>query len=373
MGWLPALVLLAACAGPPELPTRYGVPEIDLTADTDRRSVVDQDTAQYLGHPSTVLLEDGRTMLLAYPEGHGRGAVVYRRSHDAGRTWSDRLPVPDNWSTSQEVPTLYRVVDPNGVRRVIMFSGLYPIRMAVSEDDGGYWSALEPIGDFGGIVAMSSVERLKDGSYMAFFHDDGRFFAEGGEAGQFRVYTTASDDGGLTWSAPREILTHPDLDLCEPGVVRSPDGDELAMLLRENSRASGRSFVSFSQDEGQTWSEPQLLPEALTGDRHTLRYLTDGSLLVVFRDMGTDETTRGDWLSWIGSYEDLHAQEPAGTRLRLMDNTNPWDSTYPGVEVLPNGDVVTTTYGHWGEGLPPYIVSIRLTAEELAGYSTGRQ
>ncbi|MFO0951936.1 MAG: hypothetical protein U0835_12445 [Isosphaeraceae bacterium] len=36
------------------------------------------------------------------------------------------------------------------------------------------------MGDFGGIVAMASVERLRDGRYMALFHDDGRFFRKGG-------------------------------------------------------------------------------------------------------------------------------------------------------------------------------------------------
>ena len=47
--------------------------------------------------------------------------------------------------------------------------------MASSGDDGRTWTPLEKIGDFGGIVAMSSAERLKDGSYLALFHDDGRF------------------------------------------------------------------------------------------------------------------------------------------------------------------------------------------------------
>ena len=51
-----------------------------------------------------------------------------------------------------------------------MFSGLYPIRMAVSEDNGETWTPLQPIGDFGGIVAMADLVRLKDGRYMAFSH-----------------------------------------------------------------------------------------------------------------------------------------------------------------------------------------------------------
>ncbi|MFO1093715.1 MAG: sialidase family protein [Planctomycetaceae bacterium] len=42
-----------------------------------------------------------------------------------------------------------------------MFSGLYPIRKAVSNDDGATWSELEPVGDWGGIVAMASVIDLQ--------------------------------------------------------------------------------------------------------------------------------------------------------------------------------------------------------------------
>ena len=103
-----------------------------------------------------------------------------KRSTDGGRTWSARLPTPPNWETSLEVPTIYRVVDAKGKKRLIMFSGLYPIRLAVSEDDGGTWSGLAPIGNFGGIVAMASLVPLRTGAghYMALFHDDGRFIAE---------------------------------------------------------------------------------------------------------------------------------------------------------------------------------------------------
>lgn len=375
-----ALVLTALLAGceAQEFPVAQmgGVSQVDLTADVSRQVVVDRDSTQYLGHPSTLLLEDGKTILVVYPEGHGRGPIVYKRSTDAGQTWSERLAVPESWASSQEVPTLFRTVDAAGVKRIVMFSGLYPVRTAVSEDDGETWSELEPIGDFGGIVAMGSVERLTDGRYLAFFHDDGRFIGPEGEAGQFYVYGSESSDGGLTWSAPRVLVTDADVDLCEPGVVRSPDGTQLAMLLRENSRTQN-SFLTVSEDEGASWSAHEELPLALTGDRHTLRYLPDGRLIVVFRDMAEGSDSKGDWVAWVGTYEEIMSREPAGFRIRIMDNQNSWDSTYPGVEVLPNGDVVTTTYGHWVDGEPPYIVSVRLTWNEMEDwierYSMGRQ
>ena len=49
-----------------------------------------------------------------------------------------------------------------------------------------------------------------------------------------------------------------------------------------------------------------------------------------------------------------------------MDNTKDADCAYPGVEVLPDGTFVLTTYGHWTEGEAPDVVSVRLKLEELA-------
>ena len=296
-------ILAVSCAAQSQ-PPGYTIPWIDLAAETQRQVIVDREPGQYLGHPTTVLLEDGKTMLCVYPKGHGKGAIVLKRSTDAGLTWSERQPVPDNWASSLETPTIHRVIDKQGKKRLIVFSGLYPIRLSVSEDDGRSWTPLRPIGDFGGIVAMASVLRLKDGRYMALFHDDGRYIASTGQAGPFLVYKTISSDGGLTWSRPLVIARHAEAHLCEPGAIRSPDGKQIAVLLRENSRKFN-SFVIFSNDEGDTWTAPRELPAALTGDRHVGAYAKDGRLFVTFRDTTRQSPTKGDWVAWVGRYDDI--------------------------------------------------------------------
>jgi len=48
-----------------------------------------------------------------------------------------------------------------------------------------------------------------------------------------------------------------------------------------------------------------------------------------------------------------------------MDNKKGQDTTYPGVEVLPDGTFVTTTYGRWIEGEEAYVVSVRFKLGEL--------
>ena len=87
-----------------QLPPGYTIPVVDISGETQRQTIVDREKGQYLGHPTTVLLEDHQTMLTVYPKGHGRGAIVYKRSNDAGLTWSERLPTPSSWETSSRCP-----------------------------------------------------------------------------------------------------------------------------------------------------------------------------------------------------------------------------------------------------------------------------
>ena len=341
----------------------YKIPVVDLAGETQRQFLVDREPGQYLGHPTTVLLDDNKTILCVYPKGHGKGPVVYKRSTDGGKTWSQRLPTPPNWTTSGECPTLFRLTGPDNKKRLVMFSGLFPVRSAISEDDGRTFSELRAVGNYGGIVPMSSVVRLKNGDHLAFFHDDGRFYENSKKVTKFTVYSIRSADGGQTWSNPTVIAGHPKAHLCEPGVLRSPDGKRITILLRENSRKFN-SMVIHSDDEGVTWTDPVELPGALTGDRHTAVYTQDGRLFISFRDTTLESPTAGDWVAWVGNYQDILDGTEGQYRIRLMDNTYSGDCAYPGVLLQKDGTIVTTTYGHWTKGEQPYIMTVRLKLSE---------
>ena len=412
----------------------FTIPVVDISKDTFRQFLVDREQGLYLGHPTTVLLDDNHTIITVYPKCHGNGQICMKKSTDAGITWSERLPVPASWSTSMEVPTIFKTYDKDGKRHLIMFSSLYPIRMSHSEDDGETWSELEPIGDFGGIVGMGDLCNTAPGEYMAYFHDDGRFFKvdapyrrstvyatgsgpdrrtrvshaiseDGGKTWgeeqnnwvfgddrpgdkwekiyesfsakqegveRFTLYQVKSTDGGLTWGEPQAICrpTPEQGHLCEPGVIRSPDGKQLAMLLRENSRKHNSQLL-ISNDNSQTWEGPYEMQGALTGDRHCVRYLKDGRVFVSFRENCFVTPTEGDWVGWVGTYDDIVNRREGQYRVRIMENFNGCDCAYPGVIVLPDGTVVTTTYGHWTPGEQPYIMTVRFHPDELdAIYNT---
>ena len=54
----------------------FTIPTIELNKRTDLQTIVDQEDGIYLGHPSTVLLEDGNKL---FTKGHGKGEIIYKR------------------------------------------------------------------------------------------------------------------------------------------------------------------------------------------------------------------------------------------------------------------------------------------------------
>jgi hypothetical protein len=363
----------------------FNIPYLDLAFDTVRQYTVDREPGVYFGHPTTVKIMEGQqeTILAAYPlGGHGKGETTIRSTKDGGITWSDRYPGATALGRVEEVPTIHQVYDQNGKERLILFTGLYPARIAVSEDNGHSWSPYKPLGDWGGLVVMGDLipiknhpddDRFAPGRYMAFFHDDGRYISGSNQVyedpGKFVLYKTESGDGGLNWSTPEVIWEDSLHYICEPGLVRSPDGKELAMLLRENSRRYN-SQIMFSRDEGKTWSEPRDLPRELCGDRHVIRYNTDGRIVVVFRDRQKRTAkgpTEGDYVAWVGTYDDLKKGSHGQYRVRLLKNYKEYDCGYSGLELLEDGSFLATTYLQYrieDEGKNS-VVAVKFSLSEL--------
>jgi len=352
----------------------FTIPQIDLDNHTDLQVVVDKDPVEYFGHPSSVLLDDGKTITMMYLNGHAYGEPRWQRSYDGGLTWTGHLQVPDQWNQTpayddpairmktpfSEIPTLYRFQDVPGVDRICMYTGRYPSRYALSEDGGASWSELRPL-LFDGkqitytTVMFSDMIELKDGSYMATYHQ------RDGET--TKVYKAITMDG-LSFSKPEPIAKHKKAYLCEAEFIRSPDGNRIALLMRENTRQY-QSFISFSDDEGETWSTPHEMQPSLTGDRHKAVYVPDGRLMISFRDRGHDSPTFGSWVAWVGTFRDLEDGNEGQFRIFLKKNYKGADCAYPTMHLLPDGTIFLATYGQWEPDQPNYILSFRLKMEEL--------
>jgi putative CocE/NonD family hydrolase len=367
---------------------------VDLSDDTRRQVFVARGgpgPEEYHAHPTTALLADGRTIYCVWNIGHGGHAGPMAKSDDGGLTWQ-RLDdtLPPNFVNFKNCPSIYRITDPQGRERLWVFAartltdkedprpvagrhqGFMP--RIVSEDDGRTWRELPPIGGpiakedpFRCIMTFSSIVQLKDGSHLGMFHRGGGI----GEEGTLQVLQSITRDGGVTWSEPVMACDGTQLegkDPCEPHVFRSPDGEELCCLMRENRR-SGTSLVMFSRDEGKTWSRAVDTPWGLTGDRHHGIRLPDGRMVIVFRNAAPrpDKDVpqdKGGFVAWVGTYDDIRQGRPGQYRVSLLKTFK--DGFYPGIHQLPDGTIVATTYTHYGkDDVGCSIVSVRFTIAEI--------
>ncbi|MEE1137069.1 MAG: sialidase family protein [Acutalibacteraceae bacterium] len=374
-------------------------------------SVVDNEL-DYLGHPDAVLLKDG-SILDVYPSGHGKGAIRSSISLDGGVTYSSKIEnMPKSWETSRETPTVYRLEFADGTPdKILLISGnpnwhdgkgtIGGFNFSLSDDEGKTWSEFElcfakkdgfkiiPI------VSMASLTRLKENGvfvdkWMAFFHNP-----------DFINFKTILSfvDGKPVWSKPEPYFSQhraieKKANMCEVEVVRSDcgKGDELCLIARSNNK-DYNSLLSFSQDEGKTWSAPVFAPSALNGERHKADYTSDGRLFITFRSIERCEEKikknsienmknwySEGWVAWVGTYDDLKNGTEGQYRIKLAHTyldkqTEPSicanaDTGYCGNVVLDDGTIVTSTYGQFGEKkadgkYKTYVASKRLKLSDV--------
>ena len=340
------LFVVAAAIAYGDSSDKPDLPAVDLSGDEARQTVIVAGTPTlYQGHPTTLTLPSGE-ILAVWCVGHGGHSGPMAKTADGGRTWTrldDSLPAAfrEHWNC----PSLYRLTAPDGTARVGGFSartgrdatgGWMPSIM--SADGGRTWQEMPPLG-FRCVMTFSSVVRLEDGGYLGLYHRG----PGSRDAAPLEVLATRTADGGLTWSEPVVIAKVEGKNPCEPFCFRSPDGEELCCLLRENTH-KGRSLMMFSRDEGKTWTEPSDTPWGLTGDRHMSVFAPDGRLVVAFRDQAKGSTTAGHFVAWVGRYDDIKQGTPGGYRVKLLHSHAGSDCGYPGMELLPDGSILATTY-----------------------------
>ena len=354
------------------------LPIVDISLDTYRQTVIAEgDPELYQGHPTTALSADGSTIFCVWTRNHGGPCGPMAKSTDGGRTWTrmDSILPASYARTHKNCPTLQTIFTPDGSeQRFCIFSCKNrKLGIIMSRDDGESWYELPPA-NLTSFMPPTGIIRLKDGSSAIF--------------GQARtnpevmtdyptddqdIWMSVTQDGGFSWSAPRTVAHAQEKNLCEPCVLRSPDGRELCMLMREN-RHKGRSMMCFSDDEGQTWTTPEDTSWSLTGDRHEAIGLADGRLLIAFRDRAIDSSTYGQFVAWVGTYEDIRKGRPGQYRIHLLKHwpTPPdppehicADTGYSGVELLPDNTILCTTYTHhWPDRRRHSVVCTRFTIAE---------
>lgn len=366
----------------------YNIPTVEIPQ--EQKKTVFKNLFKYYGHPDLVMTKSGEVLNL-FPSGHGKGAIVALTSSDFGEKWTRKTNIPETWAGSQETPTTYNLELLNGTNKIIVFSG-NPDRgnggggfcTSISSDDGKTFSEFKKwFSPLDAIVAMSSVTKIKENGvfgekWLCTFHTN--------EYVNYKTYLTLDYYGNENFSTPEPLISeHREIEsstgMCEIEMVRSPDGKELMMLARANNKISN-SMVSFSSDEGATWTTPLQLPNELTGDRHKAEYdPITGKLFISFREIRieSEKWTAGNWVGWVGSYSDIKeyakvttTETPKGAYIgefRVLiakDFSGKGDNGYAGVIVNKDGKFLICSYGKFSPlALQPYILSATFKISDL--------
>jgi predicted neuraminidase len=90
-----------------------------------------------------------------------------------------------------------------------------------------------------------------------------------------------SDDGGYTWTASEPIVGY---GCIQPSVVRRKDGT-LVAYLRDNGPPPKRAQISFSNDDGVTWTEAKDTDIPNPGTSLEVIALRSGNWLMIYNDL----------------------------------------------------------------------------------------
>lgn len=100
------------------------MPWVDLSSDYTRQTVIAKGTPSlYNGHPTTLLLDDQRTVFCVWSNGHGGKASFMGISEDAGMNWKVHK-TPTDWQNMSNCPSIYRMTDKKG-NNVFLFSAVH--------------------------------------------------------------------------------------------------------------------------------------------------------------------------------------------------------------------------------------------------------
>lgn len=277
------------------------------------------------------------------PEAPNAGRICLVRSQDDGKTWSTPTVVIDTPRDDRD-PSIAQLPDGTllcnyfshrpGGRRGKPYRFVHSA-LVRSTDDGKTWSQEQPL--FSKWACSSPIHRLSDGRLLLPLYYNGKIHSKGGYYGG----VSFSTDEGRTWSEPVPIGKDGPFRLdAEPDVVELPGGELLAGL---------RPVMAFSRstDGGRTWSTP--VAAGFEGQSICFLRTSKGILLLGHRLPGTSlKFSLDDGKTWSENFV-----------------LAPGAGAYPSMVELPDGSIFCVFYQ---ESPQSDIYGARLTVDPETGF-----
>jgi len=329
------------------------------------------------GITGTILeLKDGSLLYVHSAVGSQYTGIVGQKSTDGGRSWSEAFSVQPKAGLSETAhPSLLRldngkillaydvqnlgVEDPDPSK-----GGDQHMYVRLSSDEGQTWAEQICATFMPGICHAMPDKVLQLSTGRIIMPVESPWPVKGKNYTSLIFY---SDNGGYTWWPSNNVV---DLGSTteEPSVVELADG-RLVMFCRNRRGYMARSY---SEDQGLTWSEPELvedLPHPSAGF-HVVRIPTTGDLLCVWCNneyapaWASGENTETVQVAQLANYPRGAVRSPL-TAAISRDGGQTWehhrniaedpegvygDYGYPGISFIEDGQICLVNY-HATDGL----------------------
>ncbi len=235
--------------------------------------------------PSVIYTSDGTLIAIAegrrdnrQDPGGGHIDLVYKLSSDGGRSWSSLMifaQSEEGWSSSNptavlrnrdgRILVLYNVWKPGRSGNpgpMVSRPGEMDCQLKIrySDDNGKTWSDERDITHQGrdvknwGIAVFGPGHGIETATGRLVIpvnaNSPGYAFDDPGK--KWSAFALYSDDGGENWNRGKQVNEF----ACENQIAELDDG-RLMMDARVSDRDPGFRWTAFSDDQGETWSEPE--------------------------------------------------------------------------------------------------------------------
>jgi hypothetical protein len=219
----------------------------------------------------TLMVDEDNAYIFSYSRKGERIFMIFRKSSDGGRTWSDPVEIKETGVTTYYIKPL-RVGARLHVYWATSYEGVPVLEGAYSDDFGVTWKTTT-FEDTRGLIYFLRTGYEDDGSiYLTYF-------GKRSSPEKNNVFIISSADNGASWGPSAGLRHYPfeDTRAYNPAVYAGEGGEAVALWVDYRNIRSNL-YMQYSGDYGKTWQADDI-PLEEPGRYNSNMYLTTDNLL----------------------------------------------------------------------------------------------